>query len=133
MIPVLEDERCISIRKKGLSDYVINGKTFSLLRYTTRARSPWRFTFDEGDIDHCDKMSLEHDRVVLGLICGGDGICSLPWSEARKLLGGNPGWIAVRRNHHESYGVSGSADELEGKIPVAGWPDSLFDSTQSVT
>jgi hypothetical protein len=77
VIPVLEDSRCRSIRKLGTLGYVVNDDTFLFIKYTTKARSPWRFTFDQEDIDRCARMSGEYRRLVFGFVCGGDGVCAV--------------------------------------------------------
>ncbi len=126
IVRVLEDERCVSLRKKELLGHVLNDQTFVFLKYTTKGRSPWIFTFDQEDVDRCYRMLNEYSRVVLGLICGGDGVCALDWTDARKLLDHKPGTISVKRKHNESYGVSGSIAKLQRKIPVGSWPILLF-------
>ncbi|MFA5829617.1 MAG: hypothetical protein WC843_03930 [Candidatus Gracilibacteria bacterium] len=124
VVSLLENENDFSISKKGFLGYVVNDKIFIFLKYTTKARTPWRFTFDQEDIDRCLKMSSEYNDVAVGLICGGDGICGLKWNEVRCLLEDKPGWISAKRKHNESYGVAGSITELEKKVPVGRW--SIF-------
>lgn len=51
VIPILEDARCSSIRKRESLGYVVNNDIFLFIKYTTKARPPWRFTFDQEDID----------------------------------------------------------------------------------
>ena len=77
VIPILEDIRCRSIRKRGLLGYVVNDDKFVFLKYTTKAHSPWRFTFDQEDIGRSIKMNEEYGRVVFGFVCGGDGVCAI--------------------------------------------------------
>ena len=128
IVKLLEDSRCASVQKKGLLGYVINGDSFVLLKYTTKARSPWGFSFDQEDIDRCLKMASEYRRVILGFICGGDGVCALDWSQAKELLAEKPGRIAAGRKHNKQYEVWGTEGELKGKIPLNRWPSLLFES-----
>jgi len=127
VVSLLENDNAFSIRKKGFLGYVVNDKIFVFLKYTTKAKTPWRFTFDQEDIDRCLKMSAEHQGVVFGLVCGGDGICGLKWNEVRSLLGDKPGWISAKRKHNESYAVAGSENELERKITVGRWSTFISD------
>ena len=120
IISLLENEN-FSVRKKGLLGYIVNDQVFIFVKYTTKARSPWRFSFDQEDVDRCLKMALEHKVVVLGLVCGGDGVCALSWEEAQHLLNTKPGWISVQRKHNKSYGVAGSVSELRRKVSVKRW------------
>lgn len=120
IVSLLENEN-FSVSRKGLLGYVVNNKVFIFVKYTTKSRSPWRFSFDQEDIDRCSKMAAEYNSVVIGLVCGGDGICAINWSEAQMLLGVKPGWISTKRKHNESYGVAGSASKFKGKIPIGRW------------
>jgi hypothetical protein len=120
IIALLENEN-LSVKKKGLLGYVVNDKIFTFVKYTTKVRGPWRFTFDREDVDRCVKMLEEYDSLVIGLVCAGDGVCALSSEEMKLLIGVNPGWISVQRKHGESYGVAGSLTEIRGKIPVSRW------------
>lgn len=127
IIPILEDARCRSIKRVGSLGYVANEDTFLFIKYTTRARSPWRFTFDQEDIDRCTKMAAEHRRLVFGFVCGGDGVCAVNWTQGRDLLGDKPGWIAAARKHNHSYSVWGPNGELRRKISLKRWPGLVFE------
>jgi len=120
IISLLENEN-LSAKKRGSLGYVVNDRVFVFLKYTTKARSPWRFSFDQEDVDRCLKMALEYKVVILGLVCGGDGICALSWEETQYLLNTKPGWISVKRKHNKSYGVAGSVSELKRKVSVRRW------------
>lgn len=128
VIRLLEDQRCNAVRKRNNLGYVVNGENFIFLKYTTKVRTPWGFTFDQEDIERGFRMLKEYKRVVLGLICGGDGICALDWTEVEKLLDRKPGRISAGRKHNQSYAVWGTAGELKGKISLRRWPQLLFES-----
>lgn len=127
IVRLLGDERCTSLHKKGLLGYVVNGDTFVLLKYTTKARSPWGFSFDQEDVDRCNKMASEHKQLVLGLICGGDGICALNWTQGKELLGNKAGRIVASRKHNHSYSVWGTVGELKRKVSISDWPRIFFE------
>jgi hypothetical protein len=126
VIPILEDSRCRSIRKLGTLGYVLNDEIFLFIKYTTKAGSPWRFTFDQEDIDRCIKMSSEYSRLVLGLVCGGDGVCAVDWGQGHELLGTRPSWIAAARKHNHSYSVWGANGELKRRVSLGKWPALAF-------
>jgi hypothetical protein len=126
VIPILEDARCRSIRKLGTLGYVVNDDIFLFIKYTTKERTPWRFTFDQEDIDRCAKVNAEYRRLVLGLVCGSDGVCAVDSEQARELLGATPGWIAAARKHNHSYSVWGSNGELKRKVSLGKWPALAF-------
>lgn len=129
IIRALEDSRCRSVRKDGIG-YIINEEIAVFIKYSTKARSPWSYTFDDEDLDRCHKMAAER-RVILSLVCGGDGVCALEWNEVCILLAGKSGRIAAGRKHNESYAVWGTAGALKGKIPVGRWPEISFHNNQT--
>ena len=133
VIRLLEDSRGRSIRKLGALGYVANEEVFLFLKYTTKYRSPWGFTFDEEDVERCLRMEREYKKVVLGLVCGGDGICALDWAEGRQLLGIKSGRIVAARKHNHSYSVWGTAGELKRKIAVGRWPSLVFETQDEIT
>lgn len=128
LIRLMEDERCRAVKKRAFLGYVANDEVFVFLKYTTKERSPWGFTFDQEDVDRCFKMASEYQALVLGLICGGDGVCGVSWREANELLGGKAGRIVAGRKHNHSYSVWGTAGELKRKVSVSRWPSLVFES-----
>ena len=125
IIKLLEDKRNPSIKKRDYLCYLVNN-IFIFPKYTTKVRSPWSFVFNQEDIDRCSKMFHEYNRVVLVLVCGGDGVCALEWEEARFLLNNKPGRIATGRKHNESYAVWGRFGKLVNKVPIGRWPNIVF-------
>jgi len=111
----------LSVKKRGALGYIVNDKIFVFLKYRTTPRTPWVFSFDQEDVNRCTKMASEYNAVIVGLICGGDGICWLTWNEASTLIDSKPGWIASRRKHNGSYGLTGQVTDLKRKIPVSRW------------
>ena len=127
IIRLLENSKCKAIRKREFLGYVVNESIFVFIKYTTKARTPWGFTFDQEDIDRCYRMAEKHSKLYLALVCGGDGVCALTWREAEHLLDGKPGRISAGRRHNESYAVKGSEAKLKGKVSVNRWPKLLFE------
>lgn len=126
IIRLLEDSRCTGLKKEE-HGYLVNSKSFVLLKYSTKSRTPWRFIFGEDEFARLTHVSNRNNSIVIGLICGGDGVCAIGWTQALTLLGGKSGWISVRRNFHERYGVAGPTGELDRKISVRDWPAVLFE------
>ncbi len=127
VLSILEDNRCKSINKLGHLGYLVNTEIFVFLKYTTKSRSPWGFTFDQEDVDRCSRLSSEYKKVILGFVCAGDGVCGIDWLEAKQLLGNKSGRIAISRKHDHSYSIWGSAGELKRKISVTQWPIIVFE------
>src|SRR5258708_3687340 len=64
--------------------FVLNTDLLVLLKYSTRGRSPWGFTFMPKEQGLLRSRSAEI-RTVIGLICGADGVAALPYDAFRGL------------------------------------------------
>jgi hypothetical protein len=126
LIRLLEDARCQRVQKRDFG-YDVNGKTFIFLKYSTKSRSPWRFSFSRDETERLNSRAGSFRKIVIVLVCGGDGICAITWREAAELLGNDAGWISARRNFNEQYGVAGPRGKLEGKVPLGQWPSIVFE------
>lgn len=122
---LIEDDRCTGVRKSECG-YLVNGDRIVLLKYTTAAHSPWRFTVTEDDVARFDLASQQVDLCILALVCGGDGVCAVHWSTARQLLDGAAGWLAAKRPFRGSYDFSGPVGRLSRKVPLRNWPAIVF-------
>ena len=127
IISLMSNKSCESICAKEKDGYILNKDIFVFVKYRTKARSPWNFTFDQEDIDRCSNMKYSYPQVLIGLVCGGDGVCGLSLSEVNTLLLNKPGSIAVKRKHNHSYSVQGSFGELKYKIPLNRWSTLPFE------
>lgn len=126
IIRLLNDPRCTCLSKREYG-YLINSTQFTALKYSTKSRTPWGFTFGQDEIDKLGDASDRYKLVVVALVCGGDGVCAITWKQAMSLLGGEPGWISARRGFHGRYGVAGPKGELDRKISIRDWPALLFE------
>ena len=100
----------------------LNDRLSVLLKYSTRVRSPWGFTFtpDEQILLHNKAAELE---IVLGLICGADGIVAFAYEDYVRVAARRSSavHIACYRDHHEHYKVSGPDGILEDKVAPSDW------------
>lgn len=126
LIKILEDSRFHEI-KRSENGYLVNGNLFIFIKYTTKSRSPWRFTFSDPEIHYLNRQAGSIKNLFLALVCGGDGICPVSWKDGERILNNKGGWIAVNRKFNQSYGVSGPFGMLAKKVPVQQWPSILFD------
>jgi hypothetical protein len=126
LVRVIEDPRCETIVKHACG-YRINGDRILAVKYSTKARSPWGFTFSTEDISRFEAASKEFGECAIALVCGGDGICAFSWAIGANLLGGSPGRIAAKRGFAGCYAVSGPAGELKGKVAMNRWPAIVFE------
>jgi len=117
-----------------LGHFCLNEDIFLLVKYSSRNRSPWRFTFQPDDIE---TLVNDHNRGGLFggsyvcLVCGLNTLCALREKEWSTLfdLGGREEQqtITVCRHPRTSFEVAGSAGQLEQKIPISRFPSLLFE------
>lgn len=130
IIKIVDDLRFTHIRKHELG-YVINGNRLLILKYRTKAYSPWRFTVTDEDQHRIDQFFGEFKLCVVGLICGGDGICAISLHQFKTLLGNDAGWISAKRHFNGCYAVNGSRGKLDRKVAINNWPAVLFEEPES--
>jgi len=121
IVRLLEDKRCQTVRKDQLG-YIVNDKVFVFIKYTTKAWTPWMFTFGQDEVEQLNSLATSFKDIIVVLVCGGDGICAVSWCNASRLLGNKKGWISARRKFNEQYAVAGQADQLHGKVSLNEWP-----------
>ncbi len=126
IVRLLEDERCQRVQKRDCG-YDVNGEVFIFPKYSTKSRSPWRFSFSKDDTEKLNSLASSFGKIVIVLVCGGDGICAVLWREAVNLLGNDAGWISAKRNFNEQYGVAGSQGKMKRKISLRDWPSIIFE------
>jgi hypothetical protein len=126
IIRLLEDKRCQTVCKDDLG-YIVNDQIFVFLKYTTKTRSPWTFTFGQDEVKQLNSLATSFRDIIIVLVCGGDGICAVPWCKASPLLGNKAGWISAKRKFNEQYAVAGQAGQLRGKVSLSEWPIIIFE------
>jgi hypothetical protein len=92
------------------------------LKYSTKGRSPWAFTFT-ADEQLLLQQLANRKRLVIGLICGADGIVALSYEAYRRIASTRKTavHIACYRRHGKHYRVSGPDGSLSGKIAPSDW------------
>ena len=131
LIRLVDDKRFKTISKHSLG-YVVNDEVLILLKYSTKSRTPWRFTFTLDEMIFVETTIKQKDKIVIVLICGGDGICPIHAKELYGILGDNPGWISIGRKFNEQYGVAGPNGQLLRKVPFQRWPSIIFEPISEI-
>ena len=110
-----------SIRYKSPFFY-FNGALSVLLKYSTRGRSPWSFTFtlEEQTQMRVSSMKL---KTVVALICGSDGIAAFEYSTFLSIAAPRQSSIRIScyRGHGEYYEVNGPDGTSSNKIAPSNW------------
>jgi hypothetical protein len=122
---VARTEDVLSIRYET-PFFVFNDRLLALLKYSTRSRSPWGFTFTGDEQDLLRRKAFEH-RIVLGLVCGADGVAALPYEAYTQVvpLSKSAIHISCYRQYGEYYGISGPMGTLDTKVPPSAWQNIL--------
>lgn len=114
--------------------FCLNNDAFLLVKYSSRSRSPWRFTIRPDDIN-----TLVRDQSRGGLfggsyfclVCGFESLCALREEEWSALLDLSETEIqqtlSVSRSPRSSFEVTGSSGHLARKIPVSRFPALIFE------
>jgi len=111
--------------------FVLNGNLTIYLKYCTRSRSPWGFTFAGDELSALATRAVE-TPLFLGLVCGQDGIAALGF-EAIWLLATRRTTsvhISCYRKRNEHYAVFGPDGELAKKVSPSRWRRLMEDSCE---
>jgi hypothetical protein len=106
--------------------FLLNGRLAVLLKYSTKGRSPWGFTFTTEEQVLVRKRAAK-DNLLIGLICGADGVAAVPYESYVTIAGDskNAIHIACYRDHGEYYQVNGPSGALANKIAPSNWQRAL--------
>jgi len=107
--------------------FLLNGRVLVLLKYSTKNRSPWGFTFTENEQGRLQTRSSKYETKI-GLVCGSDGVVALAYQDFLEIAKPRSGTVHVAcyRQHGEFYEVNGPDGTLNRKIPPSGW-QKIFD------
>ena len=112
---------------------MFEGQLHVYFKYSTVKRSPWGFTFTP------DEQILLHERaqkmsVVIGLICGGDGVAALSYDNYLSVaaLRSTALRISCRRNHREHFEIGGPDGILPDKVAPSDWAILLTKEEKAV-
>ena len=102
--------------------FTINNELSVCLKYSTKGRSPWGFTFTP-DERRVLTTRAKKSELIIGLICGSDGIATITYDDYRGIAGRRRSavHIACYRKHGQHYAVFGPAGELNRKIAPSVW------------
>lgn len=102
--------------------FVLNQRILVLFKYSTRGRSPWGFTFTAAEQTTLNSRA-SRSAVVIGLICGSDGIAAFSYDAYRTIASPRRSavHIACYRDHAKHYEVSGPDGTLDEKIAPSTW------------
>jgi len=106
--------------------FTVNGNVLVCLKYSTRNRTPWGFTFT-----HDEQITLSNrakrSRLVIGLVCGSDGVVAISYESLQRIapLEKRARHVSCFRKHGQHYGVFGPEGELDRKVAPSAWQRML--------
>ncbi len=102
--------------------FVVNNRLLVHLKYSTRGRSPWGFTFMPDEQVLLQQRAAK-SSIVIGLVCGADGIAAFPYEAYRSVAATRESavHIACYRQHGQHYEVNGPDGRLDGKVAPSSW------------
>ena len=113
--------------------FQLDDSTFLLIKYSSSNQSPWRFTFRSEDvatlIEDRNRTNLFGGSYIC-LVCGLRTICSLGTDEWSMVLDlhktKEQQTITVRRRPGTQFTVTGTADDLDHKVPATKFPSPIL-------
>jgi hypothetical protein len=108
--------------------FYLNGSIAALLKYSTRGRSPWGFTFTPDEQTILRKTAEKSQfKIVIGLVCGSDGVASFPYQSFQEIAGSRNTALHVScyRPHRNHYEICGPDGTLRRKVAPSNWQKIL--------
>jgi len=107
--------------------FVFNDRLFVLIKYSTRTRSPWGFTFMPDEQVQLRVRALEHFPVVIAMVCGSDGVAAIYYDAYLTIAAERATALRVScgRLHGKYYRVTGPDGHLGRKIAPSEWHQIL--------
>ena len=102
--------------------FFVNNTLLLHLKYSTKKRSPWGFTFVPDEQLLMQTRNLDF-KVVLGLVCGSDGIATVPYDSFLAIAPPRASSVHIScyRQHGEHYEINGPDGTLERKVAPSAW------------
>jgi hypothetical protein len=102
--------------------FLFNQQTHVLIKYSTKGRSPWGFTFTADEQSLLQRRS-SRGKIIIALICGSDGIASFSYEQYASVAPRQQSSIHIScyRGHAEHYEVNGPKGTLGRKIAPSNW------------
>lgn len=109
--------------------FILNDDLLVLLKYSTKNRSPWGFTFMPDEQTLLLERSAK-SKITIGLICGADGVAAFGFDDYLSVTSIKKSAVhfACYRKHGEHYEVCGPDGSLQRKVPPLAWQRILRES-----
>lgn len=99
--------------------YLIQDSVGVLIKHSAKRLTPWTFTFTTDHLQEVEALCAHAQKVFVSLVCGDDGITTVPIHDLIEVLdskASDQAWIRVERRPGEMYRVSGAKGEVRYKL-----------------
>jgi hypothetical protein len=102
--------------------FLLNDRLLVFLKYCTKGRSPWGFTFTPSEQIILAERNAKSE-IIIGLVCGADGVAAISYNSYLKLAQPQASalHIACYRQHNEHYEIKGPSGVLSNKVLPSRW------------
>jgi len=106
--------------------FLFNDRLSVLLKYSTKGRSPWAFTFTKDEQRFLETRASEL-KTAIALICGADGVAAFTYESYVSVAARRQAAIHVScyREHGGHYEVNGPDGTLAKKVAPSSWQKML--------
>lgn len=136
LIHGIDEVSCIrSYSKTSNAAYIINNDIGLYIKHSTKRMSPWGFSFLKAHQDELLEMTQNLKAVFVILVCGDDGIVTLPFNDLKQILDDEHGdieWISASRTPRKEYTVKGSDGSLGRKVGKSDFPQKIVEAIQAL-
>jgi hypothetical protein len=103
--------------------FTINESLLACLKYSTKNRTPWGFTFTVDEQVTLRNRAKKNAPLVIGLVCGSDGVVAISYESFLQIapLEKRAIHVSCYRKHGQHYGVFGPTGELDRKVAPSMW------------
>ena len=108
--------------------FYFNKSVAALLKYSTKGRSPWGFTFTPEEQTLLQETARNAAfRTVIGLVCGSDGVASFTYQSFQEIAPPRAAalHLSCYRPHRNHYEVCGPDGTLSRKVAPSNWQKIL--------
>ena len=102
--------------------FLFNHRLSVLLKYSTKGRSPWGFTFTADEQILLESKASKY-KTAVALVCGADGVAAFSYEKYASVAARRQGAVHIScyRNHGEHYEVNGPDGVLSNKVSPSSW------------
>ena len=98
------------------TSYLLDGAIGLHIKHASQRISPWHFAFSPDEVASLHEMCAQWNCFI-GLVCGTDGVCVVPASDAlTNTTEGQGLWLRVSRGARKQYSIFGPGGQFPGKF-----------------